>query len=374
MMFKTETSLKNLLTVYILWIALSAFSASLVYLYFKDAGVSESELVASFFFSVISTVLVILLLSKSKIEFRKLMAGGSTMLALAYVSLAYVTPTRELLFLYSAVVGLNFFLFWAPFNIMYFEFGRTKAALFGTFYFSLTSVAMMVLPLLSGFIAQNIGFGFLFLLSAIMYLLLTVPVYLLHERSYKYTVRESIKDTKGFKTLLFIEGVYGGGMMAALSVIPLFYFEKPMEMAFYLSITTIFSVIASFIVSNISDKSKRRIFYIRIFGAGLALTTMASSLATTVGTWYTAVSSRNFFSTLFQPFTTAIITDTKKDLANVMIGRELILNVGRIFGVASVFVCTVAFSNIYISLAFLGLIILLYPFVIELKRKHLSVI
>lgn len=372
-MFKAESSLKNLLAVYVLWIAFSTFSASLVYLYFRDAGVPETDLVASFFFSFLACILLILLFSnRGKTDFRSFMMAGISLIAVSYLLLAFITPTSGLLFLYSAVIGLNFFLFWVPFNIMYFEMSHAKAALFGTFYFSLTSIAMMFMPLLSGFIAETSGFGPLFIIASIVYFFLLIPVYLLGKREYSYEFRDSIKDTKGFRTLIFIEGIYGGGMLAALSVIPLFYFDKPMEMGFYLSITTVFSVIASFIVSSLSDRSRKRVFYIRIFGAGLALTSMASALATTVGSWYTAVSARNFFSTLFMPFTTAIIADTRKDLADVMVGRELILNIGRILGVAAVFVCTV-FFDIYLSLAFLGFVVLLYPVVIEFKRKYISV-
>jgi len=371
-MFKTESSLKKLLIVYILWIAFSAFSSSLVYLYFKDAGVQESDLVASFLFSTVSCVILIALLNKRKTDFRKLMTGGIFLIALSYLLLAFLSPTRELLFLYSAITGLNFFLFWVPFNIMYFEFSHAKAALFGSFYFSLTSLAMMSMPLLSGFIGENFGFDYLFITAAVLYMLLTLPVYLLGKREYRYELKDTLSDTKGFRTLIFVEGVYFGGMMAALAVIPLFYFEKPMEMGFYLSITTVFSVIASLIVSSLSDRSRKRVFYIRIFGAGLVLTSIASSLATTMGTWYAAVSARNLFSTLFMPFTTAIIIDAKKDIDDVMVGREFILNMGRILGIAAVLLCTL-FLTIHSSLVFLGLAILLYPVLIEFKRKHITV-
>jgi len=371
-MFVTETSLRKLLLIYVLWIGLSAFSASLVYLYFRDAGVSEQDLVASFFFSVTASILLIAALSgKNKIDFRKLMGAGVFLLALSYAALALLTPSKELLFVYSAVIGLNFFFFWAPFNIMYFEFSREKAAMFGTFYFSIMSLLMMFMPLLSGFIAENSGFPALFLSAAFAYLLLIPVLLMLGKREYCYTLMDVVRDTKGLRTLIFVEGIYGGGMMAALAVIPLFYFHKPMEMGLYLSITAIFSVIASFMVSGLSDKSRKRVFYIRIFGTSLGLASLASSLATTAGTWYTAVSVRNFFSTLFMPFTTAIITDTKKDIADVMVGRELLLNAGRVIGLASVFICTL-FYDIYLSLAFLGLVILLYPVVVELKRKHIS--
>ncbi len=372
-MFKAETSLKKLLLIYILWIAASVFSASLIYLYFKDAGVVESDLVASFFFSVFSAILIIVLLNNRQYDFRKPISFGILLMGFSYIMLFLLPPTKELLFIYSAAMGANFFLFWVPFNIMYFERSHEKAAIFGSIYFSMWPIISLVFPLASGLVAEDYGFRTLFLISAIAYIAMSPVVYILQSREYTYVLTGCLGEIKGFKTLLFLEGAYGGGMMAALAVIALFYFTNPIGLGVFISVTTIFSVIASFIVSSLSDKARKRKFYIRIFGVGLGLTTMAASLAGSAGAWYTVVSSRNFFATLFMPFTTAIITDSRRKIADFMVGRELLLNIGRVFGVAIVFACSFFLSNIHLSLAFLGFIILFYPVVIELKRKHISV-
>jgi len=366
--------LAKLVAVYSVWVGAGIFSASLIYLYFMDAGVTQSDLVASFFFSTSAAVLAVLLLNNRTYDLRKPIVFGMSIMALVYLVLYLLPPTKYLLFLFSAAVGANFFLFWGPFNMMYFEKSHEKAAFFSSIYFSMGSAMSLVLPLAAAFVADNYGFRTVFLIAAIVYLAMTSAVPYLQKTEYHHSVRRCIGETKGFKTLLLVDGIYGGGTMAALAVIPLMYFTDPVDLGVFISITTIFSILASFLVSTLSDKGKRRKFYIRIFGVCVGLATMASSLAVTAGTWYTAVSIRNFFATLFYPFTTAIIMDSRKNIADFMVGRELLLNLGRIIGVAIVFACTLLFSNIHLSLVFLGLVILLYPVVIELKRKHLSVI
>ncbi len=373
-MLKQETSLKNLIILYILWIAASAFSGSMIYLYFKNAGISEPDLVISFFFSVFSAILATFALNRRKeTDLRTLMSFGIFLCAVSFVLLSFLPPVKELLFLYSSVVGFNFFLFWASFNIMYFEMSANRGAMLGFIYFSAVSLIGLVVPVLSGFIAENYSFDLLFSVSAAFYLLLIPAVYLLNERRYSYDIAGCFNETRGFRTLIFVEGIYGGGMLAALSVIPLFYFKTPVEMGLYLSVTTVFSIVASAIVSYLSDKLRRRKLYIKIFGIGLGLVSIASSLALNPVTWSAAVSIRNFFSVLFQPFTTAIISDNKQKIAEVMVARELLLNTGRILGLAAVLLCSLLLSNIHLSLVFLGLVILLYPVVIGLKTKYISV-
>lgn len=55
-----------------------------------------------------------------------------------------------------------------------------------------------------------------------------------------------------------------------------------------------------------------------------------------------------------------------------MVGREWILNVGRFFGAGIVLACTL-FYNIFLSLGILGIVMLAYPLIIELKKRKIRV-
>jgi MFS family permease len=225
-----------------------------------------------------------------------------------------------------------------------------------------------VLPLISGAIAENFGFGTVFIINTILNLGIAATTLMIEKREQTYDLADCLRELKGFKTLILLEGIYGGGVNAAVSVIALFYFARPFELGTYLSITTIFSVIASMLVSRTSDRIRKRKKYIKVSSTVLGLITTIATFANTATAWYIVISIRNFFATLFLPFTTAIVMDNKRHVVKTMVGREMILNIGRIFGVMIVLFCILVLSNIYISLAFLGMLLLFYQAIIESKK------
>ncbi|NYZ76745.1 MFS transporter [Candidatus Micrarchaeota archaeon] len=372
-MLDSKNPLVRLLSTYVLWLGSEVLGGSLIYLYFRDSGISETGLVFGTLFWALAPLPVIALLNKKTMDFRQLMFLGIAARAAGYGAVAFLPPSMELFIFYCLMLGVPSFIFWAPFNIMYFEMSRGRAAQFGSVYFSMTQILGLVLPLAAGMIAMGFGMQAVFACAAFLYATVLVPVSALEDRKEKYSFDESAKELKGFKTLILVEGVYGGGVATAFVVIPLLYFKTPLELGAYISATTILSIIASFIASRLSDKMKKRRRYIDVFGSGLSLTTIAATFASTAGLWYVAVSVRNFFSTLFYPFTTAIIVDSGRDMTKSMVMREFLLNVGRVFGILAVLFFTFFLSNIHLSLALLGAVLLFYPLIIELKKRHINV-
>lgn len=361
------------MVTYILWSGAAVLGNSLIYLYFRNAGVGETDLLVSVLFWFLAPLLAIVALNGRKTGFRLLMVLGVAAQLASFILLALLSPTKELLFLYSFLAGTTCFLFWVPFNIWYFEPSHGKEAFLGTVYFSMGPFLSLALPVIGASIAEKAGFGTLFLATAAGYAATLASVFFLRSRTHVHDLAACLKELKGFKTLIFVEGVYGGGTFAAISVISLIYFTKPVELGVFLSVTTIFSIIASALVSRISDATRKRRKYINASTGALGIVYV---LATAVGNatgWYAFVSLRNFFSTLFYPFTTAMIVDNKRDMARSMVSREWVLNIGRCLGVLIVLFSAAALSNIYLSLAVLGFFILAYPVVIELKKRHIRV-
>jgi len=371
-MASQKNPLASLLVSYALWSGAAVLGNSLIYLYFKNAGVSEIELLLSFLLWFSAPLLVIFGLNGRQVGYRKLMILGIGAQLASFLLMAMLPGTRELLFLYSFLAGTTCFLFWVPFNIWYFEPSHGKAALLGTVYFSMGSFLNLVLPLIAATIVDNVGFGLLFLSTAALYAATMVSTLFLGEQRYEHNLRDCLKELKGFKTLIFLEGVYGGGTFAGISVISLIYFTEPAALGLFLSITTIFSILASAIVSWISDRTRKRKKYISITGTGLGIAHILVPFISSAFGWYVYVSARNFFSTLFYPFTTAMIVDNRRDMAKSMVSREWVLNMGRILGVLVVLTCAI-FVNIYAGLAIAGFSVIAYPLVIELKRRHIRV-
>jgi len=371
-----RNALLRLLAAYLLWNAAGVLGGSFVNLYFKGAGVSVPDLVISYFFWAAAPVLVMRFLDGRKdLDMRAVLVAGILVQAAAYAFLLLFPPSTLQFYIYSFLLGMDSFLFWVPFNIMYFEMSRGREAMLGSLYFAVNPLFGIFLPLIGGAMAAAYGYGSVFLLSAATYLVIApLALLTLGKRGFSFRMKECLAGLKGFKTLIFLEGIYGGGVGAGMGVIALFYFTSPQQLGLYLSVTTIFSVLASFAVSRLSDKSRKRKGYIAAFGSGLGITTAIMSFANTAFLWSAAVSVRNFFSSLFYPFTTAIIMDNKRESAEgVFVGREWLLNTGRFLGVALVLFFTLALGSIHLSLALLGLAIAIYPAIIGLKKRHIRV-
>ncbi|MEM2948892.1 MAG: MFS transporter [Candidatus Bilamarchaeaceae archaeon] len=374
-MLRGKEQLLRLLLLYSLWVGANVFSGSLLYLYFKHAGMSNFDLLASFIFWPAAAIFLVLLLNKRmEGDHRFYMGIAIFLMALSYIALALLPPTKELLFFSTFILGLTCLLFWVPFNIMYFEQGVEQAATSSSIYFSMSPFLGLLLPVASAVVAEVFGFQILFILSALLFLIIFLELKAIKKRGYSYSAADGIKEIKGFRTLIFTEGVYGGGTTAAITIVTLLFFTKPLELGGFIAITTIFSIIASFFVSKLSDKVRKRRVYIILFGSALGLITIFTGFASNAALWFTANAGRNFFINLFNPFTTAILLDNKRDIDKVMLARELILNIGRLVGIVLVLCLYILFSNMFIPFVVLGLLILTYPFIVWLKgKKHIHV-
>ncbi len=372
-------SLKNplfrLLVSYLLWNAAGVLGGSLLFLYFKDSGVSPAELVFSFLFWAIAPILIISYFTgKKNLDMKNTLIAGVMVQTISYFALIFFPPSALLLYAFSFCMGLNCYLFWVPFNILYFELGKGKEASLSSLYFAINPLFGILFPVIGGVIAQFQGFGLVFFLALILYLILIPVAYLsIERRTFSYSLHSCLPDLKGFRTLIFIEGIYGGGIASSVAVISLFYFTKPSELGAFISATTLLSLVASFIISKVSDKSGKRKSFIALSGSALGLATTAAVLATTAIGWASAISLRNFVSALFYPFTTAIIMDKKLNLESTMVAREWLLNYGRVAGIIIVLFSSIVLSDIHLSLPLLGLVILFYPLIIAGKKSNLRI-
>jgi MFS family permease len=357
-----------------LYNAALVFSGGLIYLYFKGAGVSDLYLLVSYSFWPISALAALLVMNgRPKIDVRPLMALGSLTYVATFALLFLLPPTKELLFAYWFITGISCLLFWIPFNIMYFELAQRRAATLGTAYNSIGPLLSLVLPLASGYVAQAFGFSALFIASAIVFLIPAAAAFLLGPREFSYDLAGSLRELKGFKSLIFLEGLGTSSAAVVISIAALSYFSQPVDLALYISVTTLFSVIASFAVSRVSDRAMKRKAYITLFGCLAALSTIAAAFSPNVLTWYATTGLRGFFLALFMPFTTAILVDSRRDMGKIMVGRDWILGLGRLFGVAFTVAAYLISSSIFVSLAAVSWVLVLYPVIIELKRRHISV-
>lgn len=361
------------LLLYVLWLVPVAFSGIWL-IYFKNAGIADSDILLSFLAWPLSAIATILFFNFAPVVSRNLLLlAGILSAALSFFIIPLSQPSPLLLAASFFFYGLSVFLFWVPFNIKYFGFAGDSGAVSSTVYFSVGGLLSLLLAVIGGAVFEFLNPQAFFFSAALLYVFPALVVMWIKDGGYKHSIVGCIRESKGFRTLGFIEGT-STGVLAAGTILSLFYFaDRPFFLSLFLAFVTFFSIVASFVVSRLSDKMKKRKIYVLSFGVLSGVWTAAMGLAWNLVSWTGLSALRNFFSTMFFPFTTAIIVDNKRDLSKLMVGRELFLNLGRIFGIGAAVLSQVLFLDVRPSLIFLGAVALLYPLVLHLKKTSVFV-
>ncbi len=361
------------LLLYVLWLVPVAFSGIWL-IYFKNAGIADSDILLSFLAWPLSAIATILFFNFAPALGRNLLLlAGIFSAALSFFIIPLFPPSPLLLAASFFFYGFSVFLFWVPFNIKYFGFAGDSGAVSSTVYFSVGGLLSLLLAVIGGAVFEFLNPQAFFFSAALLYVFPALILMKIKDEKYRHNISECVRGSKGFRTLGFIEGT-STGVLAAGTVISLFYFaDRPFFFSLFLAFVTFFSIVASFVVSSISDKMKKRKIYLLSFGGLSGVWTAAMGLAWDLASWTGLSALRNFFFTLFSPFTTAIIVDNKRDLSKLMVGRELFLNLGRVFGIGAAVLSQVLFLDVRLSLVFLGIVALLYPLVLHLKKTSVFV-
>jgi len=361
---------KKWLIIYILWLIPLVFGSIWV-LHFKLGGITDGEILLSYLCWPLGSILALAISSFFSFSRKILMLLGILFAALSFLVIPFLPNHFYTLAISFFFYGLGVF-FWVPFNTQYFSLSRESAATSGTVYFSLVGLLSIFLVVVGGIFFNNFGPQIFFLTAGFLYLLPAIFVLKTKDERFRQDIIDCFNQARGFRTLNFIEGTTTG-VAAAGTVISLIYLKTPVYFSIFIAFVSFFSIIASFVVSRLSDATKKRKFYITIFAAATGIFTSLMSFVGDLLGWAIASSLRNFFSNLFFPFTTAIILDNKQELAKVMTARELFLNLGRIFGIGIALLSQFVLSDVRPAFFFLGIILLAYPLVVNTKRKTISV-
>lgn len=366
-----SSSFAKLNIVYILWIASWILSGSLFEVYFFGLGMSYQELVLANSLWFLGALITIPLFRK--IDSKKFMLVGIVM-AFASVCMLYFIRDTNASFLFRFMVGLSNFFFWIPFNVMFYEFRKNNNATLGSVYYSIGPILTIILPGLGGFIATSFGYGNLFLAGLALYAITFILCSLLLEnKKYVYDTVESIKSISGLKTLIFLEGFSAAVIMSVLlEVMLLKYIDKPLEFGTFVSLATGLSVAISLITSKLSDMRKRRREFLVVSAVVFGIFAIFTSTATTVAVFFLGFALISFIRTIFFPLPLALVVDNSKNLVNSMIGRELMLNLGRGLGAIFVFLILFKYDLSYALFAEGVIMLVLYPLVFEIKKKKLE--
>lgn len=371
--FNTNNKFSRLMIVYLFWSISWILGGSLFEVYFFGMGLTIQEIISTSIFWFCTSLVLIPLIKK--IETKKFMVAGVLITILSLI-LLLLLKDKQSAYIYRFLLSLTQIFFWVPFNILFYEFRKNNNATLGALYYSVGPMLMLVLPSIGGYIAQAFGYSSLYFLATVFGAITFLLAFLfLENKIYTYDAWESIKSIKGLRTLLFLEG-FGAAVIVSviLEALLLKYINKPLEFGIFVSIGTAVSIIASFAIAKFSDMQKRRREFLLGASIALGLSAIFTGLTTDVTLFFIGFTLISVFKNVFFPLPLALTVDNSKDLIHSMLGREFMLNLGRISGTILVYLLLFVY-NLSFALVVIGIsMFAIYPITFEMKRKDLQII
>lgn len=284
---------------------------------------------AMFFYTVAGLVMIVL----PRMEYRWAMRTGFLMRILA-IAPFWLWPTVEGVLLGGLFFGLAQPLFWVPYNLMFFEHrARTVNAGTSAIAFAVQPVLDVIAAVTSGLLVIYYGYPGLFAAAFVLGLVGFPGTFRLHPRSpVKVDIWVRLSRLKRLRTLMLLDGVSQGIIWIGVALVTLTFLDEAMDYAVFFAIMGIMGAFASLLLGRISDKRSKRFGFIWPVALVFALANIVSAFATTLLVWGITRGLTTFFGLIFDPFKNAAYLDVVDTVEDLYMGRELLLNVGRVGG------------------------------------------
>ena len=355
----------GLILIFIAWSASQFFAGGLFEVYFFNIGVPIEEIYLANALWFVAGILLVPL--ARKMDAKKFMIYGCLISIISLLILIF--PFEHAAILFRLFYGLHIVLFWIPFNILYYGYSNKNNAFMGSIYFAIAPFVSVLLPAASGTLAEISGFASLFIVAMVSFAA-TIVLSLLFapEKKFEYKTKNAIKAVSGLKALIFIEGFSTTTIISmTLPIMILGYINKPIEVGWFLTFITVFSLIASFVLSRISDRKHERRSFLILSVVGMGIGSLFTGLSTDLVGFFFGFGMVKFFMALFYPLSLALIVDNSRSLVNTMAGRELILNISRVLGGIFGWLVLV-YSNLETVLMIQGAVVFLY--IVALEKQN----
>lgn len=257
-------SLKALVAVASLFFFTTNLSSSFLPIYFENVGLN----VEIFLFAFIVLGFLPIVLLKFVKNFERIVIIGIFTTLLFFVVLILEIKTPVIL---GLVYGTSLATFWPSFNLLQFRLSESKgrARTISLLSFIIPSLTGIVGPAAGGFIIESLGYGFLFGVSIVLYLIaFAFSTRLRFEpESHKF----SIPKSRMF-AIFFVSFLITGFIDVYWIAYPFLIFkvsETMSKMGLVLAATGIFVCIITFLVNWLSDIKRARIEF-SVIGAVLS--------------------------------------------------------------------------------------------------------
>jgi MFS family permease len=375
-MFDTKSPFSKILFVYLLWVASWLLGGSFFEVYFLNAGMPIKDIFFSECFWFVASMFTIPLVKRFKARDSMVLGILVSFLTAALLIMLPSQPSTSILF--RLLVGLTHISFWVPFNTMYYELrkemgGKEDNAVMGALYYALSPILSLVLPLAGGFVAAVFGYQALFLLAMASFAITGIAAWMLVEnREYRYDLVDSLKSISGLRSIIFMEGFSAAIIInVTFAIMPLIYFDTPFDYGVFISLSTLFAIAASIFAAKLSDKAMRRREYLLPVVLCFGIFVILIAFTGEVVSFFLCLGLATFFARIFFPLPLALTVDNSKSILDSMVGREYMLNLGRLVGSIITFLVFL-FYGLQGVLVFQGISMLLYIPVFENRKKKLA--
>lgn len=373
MRFDLEKPFSRVLLVYILWTACWIFGGSFFEVYFLHLGMSFQDIFLAECFWFVASMFTIPLVKRFKA--RDSMVVGIAAGLLSSALLFFLPGQPWTAFPFRFMVGLTHIAFWIPLNTMYYELrkeSKDENAFLGALYYALTPILSLFLPAVGGLAAASFGYSALFMISMACFAITGVAAWMLVEnKPYSYDLGNALRSISGLRSIIFLEGFSAAIIInVTLAIMPLIYITEPLQFGIFLSASTVFAVAASVFTARISDKAQRRREFLLpvvfLFGASTILMAFTHDFLT----FFLCLGIVSFFSRIFFPLPLALLVDNSKNILDSMVGREFMLNFGRLTGAVVAYLAYL-YTGFTGVLVIEGLAMVLYIPVFENRKRKL---
>lgn len=319
----------KLLLLYGIFTAATLFFGSLFEAYFYTLNLEFYQIILSAVCLYLPPIIMIM--KTKKVSIKEGITKATILFSLSAAILFFIhNPLAP--FVARTLIGISIFYFWMPFNTEYYRFVKNNAATLGSIYYAISPILGMIIPAVAGTVAQLNGYEIVFLISIFAFLpLIPIVSKLKEDKKHEIEINWNMENLSGFKTLVVLEGfVINTITPITISTMMLSYFREPIQFGGFLSATTVFSVVASVLASNFSDKWRNRKDFIIISSVGFFAGTLVVLFSQSAEVFFVGVATINFFRSILLPLPLALMVDKSKDLFKTMIDREIMLNSGRV--------------------------------------------
>lgn len=348
---------------------LATFAFSFVFLFFQEQGYPLWWLIL--IYVIYSALGILITVPLNTFYLRSFLLISFLDYSLLAALLAYNPPYAPLL--YGILLSFPIIFFWIPLNYIFFRTSRKETnAVDSTLFMVLPGVTSIGMPLLGAFMITHYGYGRLFFLTAVLFL---VPLWFIWknipEEKLTATTRQGIYNYRGLRTITFLEGSLHFFTSVIIPVYALLFFRQATELGWFFSYLAFISFIIALLLSRHSDKTQRRKSYIFTLFFLLTISIFALVWARTALSWLIAIGLFTTIYTVSSPLRLAVSMDVKKVGIDFWKTREIFLNLGRVITL-SIAAAFFYYQLYWLVFVFFGIITFAYPFLVNYKLKEIT--